>query len=124
VSLEIVTRQDGDHVAVDITHASGQCVSVGLSRHQALDLILQLFQTLHALPSDPLQPLNQQVAFLRSRHPSFQVGMGNDGDVRLALKQEPLPPMEFDFDAESLSKLIADLRKAANVPSHPQGKPS
>jgi hypothetical protein len=38
------------------------------------------------------------------------------GGVVLAIRPDPLPPLEFEFNAESLTKLIADLRKAAAIP--------
>ena len=78
---------------------------------------MSVAQALNALPlSDRDIPLVGQKAFFRSTNPSFQVGPASTGNVILALKPEPLPMMEFEFDAETVAKLIAALNKASTLP--------
>jgi hypothetical protein len=125
VTLRISATPHQDHVVLEIADANDQAgASVGLSRHDALALIGAIAQAVNALPHDSSIPIHQQQAFLRAKHPSFQVGLASDGDTILAIQPSPFPPIEFEFDTDGLSKLIADLRRAANVPSHPQTKPS
>jgi hypothetical protein len=111
----------GSHVALEISGANGASASLELDRHQAFALIVSIAQVISALPTDPITPLHLQRPVLRSKHPSFQVGIAADGDVVLAIKPDPFPSMEFEFEAQGLSKLIADLRAAAIVPAHPSG---
>ncbi|WMT79589.1 hypothetical protein [Bradyrhizobium sp. Ash2021] len=125
MTLRISATPHQDHIVLEIADANGESgASIGLSRDDALALIGSIANAVNALPHDSSIPIHQQRAFLRAKHPSFQVGLASDGGTILAIQPSPFPPIEFEFDADSLSKLIADLRKAANVPSHPQGKPS
>jgi hypothetical protein len=111
----------GENVVLELPGANGAPVSLELNRHQALAMIGAILQAINALPTDQTTPLHLQKAFLKAKHPSFQVGIAPDGDVVLAIMPAPFPSIEFLFDAQGLDKLIADLRKAANVPSQPHG---
>jgi hypothetical protein len=42
--------------------------------------------------------------------------------VVLSMMLGLFPPLEFHFDTQALTKLIAALRKAATVPSHSKGR--
>jgi hypothetical protein len=118
-------RLRGQNVALELSDASGATVSTEMDRHQALAMMMAIAQAVNALPTDQTTALHLQKAFLRAKHPSFQVGIAPDGDVVLAIMPAPFPSIEFLFDAEGLDKLIADLRRAANVPSQQRGsKPS
>ena len=119
MTLRISATPHQDHVVLEIADASGQSgASIGLSRDDALSLIGSIAHAVNALPHDSSISVHQQRAFLRAKHPSFQVGLTSDGSTILAIQPSPFPPIEFEFDADSLSKLIADLGKAAIVPSH------
>ena len=124
VTLLLKATPQNDHVLLEIEGANGATVAVELSRHQTAALILTLGQAVQALPPDPTEPLHLQGAVLHAIDPSFQVGLAPSGNVLLAIKPGPFPSLEFEFEAHLLSKLISDLRSAANVPVHPQGKPS
>jgi hypothetical protein len=121
---QLSATANGDHVALEISDASGKSASLQLDRRQAFLVIESIVQAIQALPTDPTIPIHLQRAVLKSKHPSFQVGIAADGDVILAIKPDPFPSLEFEFEAQGLSKLIADLRAAANVPSHQSGKPN
>ena len=124
MTLRLTATPQNDHILLEIEGANGATVSVELSRHQAAALILSLGQAVKALPYDPTEPLHLQGAVLQAIDPSFQVGLAPSGNVLLALKPGPFPSLEFEFEAQHLSKLISDLRAAANVPALPHGKPS
>ena len=121
MTIQVSTTQSG-HVALEILDASGVPVSLELNRYEALAVIGSIAQAINALPTDPTIPLHLQRAALKAKHPSFQVGIAPDGDVVPAIKPDPFPSMEFEFEPQGLSKLIADLRKAANVPGHPSNR--
>jgi hypothetical protein len=105
-----------DRISLEMSDINGSMVSFQLDAHEALGLMAAVTQAVNALPSAPTAPLHQQRAFLKSQNPSFQVGV-KPGAVVLAIKPTSFPSLEFEFDAEMLSKLISDLRTAANVPS-------
>ena len=122
MTLRVTAKPLNDLVLMEIEGATK--VSVELTGHQAARLILSLGQAVLALPHDPTKPLNLQGPILQAKDASFQVGISPSGNALLAIKPEPFPSMEFEFEAEALTKLISDLRSAANVPSHQQTKPS
>jgi hypothetical protein len=117
-----VTPREG-RIVVEISDAKGAS-SFELDRHHAFALMVSIAQAVNALPHNPTEPLSSQKAVLKAKHPSFQVGIAQDGDVVLAIQPVPFPSIEFEFDAEMLGKLIADLRKAANLPRQEAGKPN
>jgi hypothetical protein len=117
-----VSTNPPDRVLLELSDANGEPVSVEMDRHQAFALMGMIAQGVNALPADPAAPLHRQQAVLKSTNPSFQVGIAGGGEIVLAIMPAPFPPMEFRFDAEALTKLIEDLRKAANVPSTPAGR--
>ncbi len=116
-----VSTKPPDRISLELSDSKGSSVCLELNKDQAFAVMESIAQGINALPRDPKVPLHLQRAVLNSRGPAFQVGIGGDGHVVLAIKPEPLPPMLFEFDAEALSKLISDLRKAANVPNHQAG---
>ena len=106
---QLSATANGDHVALEISDASGKSASLQLDRRQAFLVIESIVQAIQALPADPTIPIHLQRAVLKSKHPSFQVGIAADGDVILAIKPDPFPPLEFEFETQGLDKLIADL---------------
>jgi hypothetical protein len=107
-------------VLVQMQGPNDRNVSLELSRHQAVDLALSLCRAVEELPYDPEVPLHSMSA----TDPSFQVGITPSGNVFLAIKPGSFPWFEFEFTAEILTMLVSGLRKAANVPNQPRGKPS
>jgi hypothetical protein len=116
-----VSTNPPDRILLEMSDANGRTVSLDLDRHQAFALMGSIAQGVNSLPGDPAAPLHLQQAVLKSLNPSFQVGIAGDGNVVLAIMPAPFPAIEFMFDPQALTKLIADLRKAASVPSHPGG---
>ena len=110
----------GDRCVLELRDSKakgGPVASLELDRDGAFAALLSVAQALNALPlSDRDIPLVGQKAFFRSTDPSFQVGLTSTGKVILALKPEPLPMIEFEFDAETVAKLIAALIKASTLP--------
>ena len=92
--------------------------SLELDRDGAFAALLSVAQALNALPlSDRDIPLVGQKAFFRSTKPSFQVGLASRGNVILGVKPEPLPMIEFEFDAETVAKLLRPLTRLARCPA-------
>ena len=118
MTTRVTATTQNNLVLLEIEGANGTTVSVEMSGHQAAALILSLGQAVKSLPSDPIVPLHLQAAVLKATDPSFQVGLAPSGNVLLAIKPEPFPVLEFEFEAQSLSKLISDLRAAATIPTH------
>ena len=118
MTTRVTATTQNNLVLLEIEGANERTVSVELSAHQAAALILSLGQAVKSLPSDPIVPLHLQAAVLKATDPSFQVGLAPSGNVLLAIKPEPFPVLEFEFEAQSLSKLISDLRAAATIPTH------
>jgi hypothetical protein len=116
VTLRISATAQNGVVLIQIEDTNRPKVVVELDRHQAFAVAISICQAINALPSDLAVPLPLQKAVLRTKNPSFQVGIAPSGNALLALKPGPFPPLEFEFEAEDLTKLIADLRTAANVP--------
>jgi hypothetical protein len=114
-----VSTKPPDRISLELSDAKGAPLSFGLDRHRALALMGSIVQAVNALPADPAAPLHLQRAFLKSQNPSFQVGVAGDGKVVLAIMPAPFPSLEFMFDAQTVTKLITDLRKAATVPTPP-----
>lgn len=108
------------HVALEISDANGASASAELDRHQAFALIASIAQAINALPIDPTIPLHLQQAVLKSKHPSFQVGIAANGDVVLAIKPDPFPSLEFEFEAQGLSKLIASTAIPTTIRRQPR----
>jgi hypothetical protein len=117
-----VSTSPPDRVLLELSDANGAAASVRLDRHEAFAMMAAIAQGVNGLPADPAAPLHLQHPVLKSKNPSFQVGIANDGDVVLAIMPAPFPSLEFEFDPQALTKLIADLRKAANVPTEPTGR--
>ena len=117
-----VSANPPDRISLELSDAKGSKVSLGLDRHQAFALMGMIAHGVNSLPVDPVAPLHRQRAALRSTNPSLQVGVGDGGNVVLSIVPAPFPPLEFHFDAQALTKLIADLRKAATVPSQSKGR--
>ena len=123
MTLQVSATLHNDLVLMQIQGANGT-ISVELTGHQAARLILSLGQAVLALPHDPTKPLHLEEPILRAKDPSFQVGIASSGNALLAIKPGSFPSLEFEFEVQPLSTLIEALRKAANVPSYPHGKPS
>jgi hypothetical protein len=117
MKARLSARCSGEKVALELLDASGEVIPLlELDRYEAFEALSSLAQAMSALPSDRTAPIHIQRPVLKSREPSFQVGVMPRGGVVLAIRPDPLPPLEFEFNAESLTKLIADLRKAAAIP--------
>ena len=117
-----VSTSPPDRVLLELSDANGAAAFVRLDRREAFALMAAIAQGVNVLPADSAAPLRLQRPVLRSSNPSFQVGIADEGNVVLAIMPAPFPSFEFQFDAQALTKLIADLRKAANVPSQPTGR--
>jgi hypothetical protein len=117
-----VSTSPPDRVLLELSDANGATASVGLDRREAFALMAAIAQGVNVLPADPAAPLRLQRPIFKSSNPSFQVGIADEGNVVLAIMPAPFPSLEFQFDAQALTKLIADLRKAANVPSQPTAR--
>jgi hypothetical protein len=121
VTIQVSTNPP-NRIVLELLDANGAPVSLDLDRQQAFAVMGLIAQGVNALPADPAAPLHLQRAALKSTNPSFQVGIADGGNIVLAIMPTPFPSLEFEFDAPTVSKLIADLRKATNVPSHPTGR--
>jgi hypothetical protein len=115
-------RSDGEHVVLELLDANGTAtVAVELDCRAAFAAITALAQAASALPPSQTTPLHQSAPVLKSRDPSFAVGVTTSGTVVLALRPAPFPSMEFEFPREAADKLIADLRKATGLPTQGGG---
>jgi hypothetical protein len=114
---EISMKPAGDHIEVTIRDDNGQSASAQIDRHQSFAMILSIVQVLGKLPLDREAPLHGQQPVLTLKNPSFQIGVTPNGGIMLAIRPDPFPPLEFEFDAQLVAKLIDDLRIAANVPA-------
>ena len=114
---EILVTPAGNHIALTIRDDNDQSFSAQADRHQSFALILSIVQALESLPLDRKAPIEGQQPALTSNDPSFQVGVTPSGGIVLTIRPDPFPPLAFKFDAQSVAKLINDLRTAANIPA-------
>ncbi len=114
---EILVTPAGNHIALTIRDDNDQSLSAQADRHESFAVILSIVQALRALPFDREASIHGQQPVLTSKNPPFQVGVTPNGGIMLAIRPDPFPPLEFEFDAQSCAKLINDLRIAANIPA-------
>jgi hypothetical protein len=86
-----------------------------LNTHDVTNLLLQLFQAIRSIPSDPTAPLGRESPILVA-WPSFQVGVTPEGELAVMVRPDPLPPMEFRFTDEGARDLINGLSKGLTMP--------
>jgi hypothetical protein len=115
MKAQLSAKPNGKNVVLALQDTSGKAMAIELDRHDAFSAMMLIAQAMTALPPDPAAALHTQTPALRSKDPSFQVGIVPEGGVVLAIKPIPLPSLEFEFGNKQLDKLIADLRKAATV---------
>jgi hypothetical protein len=115
---EISVKPAGDYIEVAIRDDNDRYVSVQADRHQSFAMIVSIVQALGSLPLDRKASILGQQPVLTSNDPSFQVGVTPSGGIILTIRPDPFPPLAFEFDAQSVAKLINDLRIAANIPAH------
>ena len=115
MKTRLSVKPSGENVVLELQDASGRAISVELDRYEAFAALSLIARAMNALPSNRRAPLHGQKPVLKSKDPSFQVGVVPGGGVVLAIRPDPLPPLEFEFDTEALATLIADLRKAATT---------
>jgi hypothetical protein len=119
VAFSVTVRTAGEIVEIVIEDASlDGTITVPCDRHLGFGMLAALANSLSELPGDPTAPLHLQQPCLRSKHPTFQVGLRNTGEIVLAIRPDPIPPFEFDFSVEGASELVAALRKALVTPAH------
>lgn len=114
---EFSVKPIGDYIELTIRDDNGQSASVQIDHHGSFAVILSIVQALRALPFDREAQIHGQQPVLTSKDPSFQVGVTPNGGIMLAIRPDPFPPLEFEFDAQVVAKLINDLRIAANIPA-------
>lgn len=114
---EISMKPTDDHIEVTIRDDNGQSASAQIDRHQSFAVILSIVQVLGKLPLDREASLHGQQPVLTLKNPFFQVGVTPNGGIMLAIRPDPFPPLEFEFDAQLVAKLINDLRTAATIPA-------
>jgi hypothetical protein len=110
---EFLVTPAGNHIALTIRDDNDQSVSVQADRYQSFAAILSIVQALESLPLDRKAPIHGQQPVLTSKNPSFQVGVTPNGGIMLTIRPDLFPPLAFEFDAQSVAKLINDLRIAA-----------
>src|ERR1700730_7149207 len=115
---EISVKPAGGYIEVTIRDDNDHSVSVQADRHQSFAMIVSIVQALGSLPLDREAPILEQQPVLTSNDPSFQVGVTPSGGIILTIRPDPFPPLAFEFDAQSVAKLINDLRIAANIQAH------
>jgi hypothetical protein len=86
------------------------------SRSSSSTLILLGLQELACLPPSEGELLQEAERPLLQGRPSFQVGMGESGDVLVAFRLDRLPTMQFLFDDELSSKLVRELSEIIATP--------
>lgn len=114
---EISLKPAGDYIEVTIRDDNERSVSVQADRHQSFAMIVSIVQALESLPLDRKAAIYGQQPVLTSNDPSFQVGVTPNGGIMLTIRPDPFPPLAFEFNAQSVAKLINDLRIAANIPA-------
>jgi hypothetical protein len=79
-------------------------------------LILLRLQELARLPPSEGELLKEAERPLLQGRPSFQVGIGECGDVLVAFRLDSLPTMQFLFDDELSSTLVRELSEIIATP--------
>jgi hypothetical protein len=112
----IAVQASGEDVAFQIEDENGGQAQFRLDRRSATELILRALQELENLPPLEGELFREAERPLLQGRPSFQLGVGDSGDVAVAFRLDPFATVQFMFDDELALRLAREITEITSVP--------